>query len=343
VSAPRTNPRVLLVEDDPAVRKALATFLGRLGHEVFQATNGVEALDQLAARPVPAMLCDIRMPKMDGIELLPRALAADPDLAIIMLTGVGEPGAAIKCLKLGAADYLIKPVDLDELQHSLQRALRRRELEIERRQLEQWLAREVALRTRELEEQSRRLAGLSVNVLGALVDILEAKEPQLRGHSQRVADLSARIAVRMGLGGDDVESIRTAGRLHNIGRLALREPGLSLRAPADPEIGAEADEPDLAASLLGPLVQLKGVAEIVRCQHERYDGKGVPNGLKGEEIPLGARILAAASVHDELAIGSGDRPCLAPGAAVANLRPLSGLMLDPQVFAALEEEVQEEV
>ncbi|HVO35880.1 MAG TPA: HD domain-containing phosphohydrolase [Gemmatimonadales bacterium] len=339
MTAPAAKTPILIVEDELPVRTVLAAFLERIGHEVRQAGNGEQALDQLAAHRFAAMLCDIRMPVMTGVELLPKALAADPDLAIIMLTGVGEPASAISCLKLGAADYLIKPVDLEELQQSLQRALRRRELEIERRSLEQWLAREVAIRTEELEEQSRQLARLSLNVIGALVDALEAKDPLLRGHSQRVADLSARIAVHLGLHGADLEAVRIAGRVHDIGKLALREPGLALVAPAGEEIGANPGEVDLAARLLEPLVQLKGVAEIVRFQHERFDGKGVPEGRRGDEIPMGARIVAAASVYDELAMGSGDGATLEPGAAIANLRGLVGLKLDPAVFAALEQEL----
>lgn len=328
---------MLVVEDDRSVRSVLASYLERTGHEVVQAENGEQALRQLSAHPVSAMLCDIRMPVMTGTELLPKALAADPDLAVIMLTGVGEPTAAISCLKVGAADYLIKPVDLDELGHALQRALRKRELEIERRELEQWLAREVALRTRELEEQALTLARLSVNVLAALVDALEAKDPLLKGHSQRVADLSARIARHLGLGDEDVEAVRTAGRLHDIGKLALREPGLEL-AGAGAEIATLPGDPDLAFRLLAPLVRLKGVAEIVRYQHERYDGKGLPEGRRGEEIPLGARIVAAASLYDDLAMADqGGTP--SPRQAVANLRALVGLMLDPTVFAALEQAV----
>ena len=331
---------VLLVEDELSLRTALATFLRRLGHTVLEAENGEQALAQLGGHRVEAMLCDIKMSGMSGIELLPKALADDPDLAIIMLTGVHEPSAAISCLKLGAADYLIKPVDLEELQHSLQSALRSRELEIERRQMEQWLSREVAMRTRELEAQSQQLSELSANVLAALVDALESKEPYLRGHSQRVAELSARIATRLGARGEEVARIRTAGRLHDIGKLALREPALELGGrAASAEISNSRDDPDLALRLLEPLLHLKGVGEIVRHQHERWDGKGVPEGRRGDDIPLGSRIVAAASLYDELALASPEGSTLEPRQAVENLRSLSGLLLDPTVFTALEQEV----
>jgi response regulator RpfG family c-di-GMP phosphodiesterase len=339
VTAPGGKTRVLIVEDDRSLRSALATYLERLGYQVLQAENGEQALEQLATQRLAAMLCDIGMSGMSGIELLPKALAADRDLAVIMLTGVDAPSAAISCLKLGAADYLIKPVDLEELQHSLQSALHRRDLEVERRGMEEWLAREVASRTKELETQSRQLSRLSVNVLAALVDALEAKDPVLRGHSQRVADLSGRIASRLKLADEDVEAVRAAGRMHDIGKLALREPGLELGAAQSDEIATLRDDPDLALRLLQPLAHLKGVAEIVRYQHERYDGQGVPDGRRGEDIPIGSRIVAAASVYDDLVVASADGTTLEPREAIANLRSLVGLMLDPKVFAALVLEV----
>ena len=339
MTAPGTKTRVLIVEDDRSLRSALAAFLERIGNQVLQADNAEQALELLGTQRLSAMLCDIRMSGLSGIELLPKALAADRDLAVIMLTGVDEPAAAISCLKLGAADYLIKPVDLEELQHALKSALHRRDLEIERRGLEEWLAHEVAARTKELESQSRQLSRLSVNVLAALVDALEAKDPMLRGHSQRVADVSGRIAARLGLADDEIEAVRTAGRMHDIGKLALREPGLELTSSPSDEIATMRDDPDLALRLLQPLAHLKGVADIVRFQHERYDGKGLPEGRRGEEIPIGSRIVAAASVYDELAVAGADGTTLEPREAIANLRALVGLMLDPKVFAALVLEV----
>ena len=161
---------VLVVDDEDGIRQALTRFLTRLGYQVCAAANGAEALEQLAAHHPTAMLCDIRMPETSGVELLPKVLAQDPDLAIIMLTAIDEPRTAIECLKLGAYDYLIKPVDLDELELSLQHALRQRQLEVDRRELEQWLAREVAVRTRELEERSAAIEEIALDALAAARD-----------------------------------------------------------------------------------------------------------------------------------------------------------------------------
>jgi DNA-binding NtrC family response regulator len=167
LAPPATPTTVLVVDDEDGIRQALNRFLSRLGYRVLQAASGAEALDQQAAELPHAMLSDIRMPNMTGVELVPKALAHDSDLAIIMLTAIDEPRTAIECLKLGAYDYLIKPVDLDELQLSLQGALRQRQLEIERRELEQWLAREVAVRTRDLEDHTASIGRVALDAVAA--------------------------------------------------------------------------------------------------------------------------------------------------------------------------------
>jgi len=158
---------ILVVDDEDGIRQALDRFLTRLGYRVLQAASGAEALERQAAEEPQAMLSDIRMPNMSGVELVPKALAQDSDLAIVMLTAIDEPRTAIECLKLGAFDYLIKPVDLDELEMSLQAALRQRQLEVERRELEQWLAREVAVRTRDLEERTDAIMEVALDALAA--------------------------------------------------------------------------------------------------------------------------------------------------------------------------------
>jgi DNA-binding NtrC family response regulator len=161
---------VLVVDDEDGIRQALTRFLTRLGYQVHAAANAAEALQQQTKHHPQAMLCDIRMPETSGVELLPKVLAQDPDLAIIMLTAIDEPRTAIECLKLGAYDYLIKPVDLEELELSLQHALRQRQLEVDRRELEQWLAREVAVRTRDLEERSAAIEEVALDALAAARD-----------------------------------------------------------------------------------------------------------------------------------------------------------------------------
>ncbi len=165
--APSTPTTVLVVDDEEGIRQALDRFLTRLGYRVLQAASGAEALERQQDGHPQAMLSDIRMPNMTGLELVPKALALDSDVAIIMLTAIDEPRTAIECMKLGARDYLIKPVDLDELELSLEAALRLRQLEIDRRELEQWLAHQVAERTRDLEERTSLAAEIALDAIAA--------------------------------------------------------------------------------------------------------------------------------------------------------------------------------
>ena len=159
--------QVLVVDDEDAIRQALERFITRLGHKAVMARDGVSALERVAQHRFDLMLCDVRMPGVSGVELVPKVLERDPDVAILMLTAVDEPRTAVECLKLGAYDYLIKPVDLDELELAMRTALRRRKLEIERRELERWLATEVSERTRELEEKTAALEDVAFGALAA--------------------------------------------------------------------------------------------------------------------------------------------------------------------------------
>lgn len=188
-------PVVLVVDDEDGIRQALNRFLTRLGYRVVEAGDAARALVQIEEATPQAMLCDIRMPNVTGVELVPKALAADADLAIIMLTAIDEPRTAIECMKLGAYDYLIKPVDLDELELSLQGALRRRQLEIDRRELEQWLAREVAVRTRELEERTDAIQDIALDALAAA---------QAKGWV-RSGDAADRLAKELGVSREEVD------------------------------------------------------------------------------------------------------------------------------------------
>ena len=213
-------PLVLVVDDEDGIRQALNRFLTRLGYRVVEAPNGAEALERIAAATPQAMLCDIRMPNMTGVELVPKALAAEPDLSIVMLTAIDEPRTAIECMKLGAYDYLIKPVDLDELELSLQGALRQRQLEVERRELEQWLAREVAVRTRALEERTDIIQEVALDALAAAGDWSGLKAA------------AERLAGELGVKAEEVEAEIRKRRGYAFPALALSSP-----VPVDPAAG----------------------------------------------------------------------------------------------------------
>src|SRR2546422_598928 len=187
------------------------------------------------------MLCEIRMPGTSGVDLGPKALEIEPDLAILMPTAVNDATSAALCMQRGAMDYLTKPIELADLGRAVQRALKRREMHLENRHLNQWLKEEVTTRTAELQRERHRLERVSTATLEALVNALEAKDPYLRGHSARVADLSANIATEMGLSEDEVERIRMAGRLPDLGQIGTPEQAVERMA-------------DLSGTVLDPKV-----------------------------------------------------------------------------------------
>lgn len=332
---------LLVVDDEEPIRNALKKFLTQQGYDVQTAASGDEALRILQRQKISVLLLDVRMPGKSGIDLVPQVLELEPSVAILMLTAVNDATTAALCMQRGAMDYLTKPIDLADLARAILRAIRRRDSLVEQANLNQWLKEEVAVRTAELKRERAKLERLSVATLEALVNALEAKDPYLRGHSTRVADLAALIAGEVGLGDEQVEQIRMAGRLHDIGKIGIREEILNKEGPLTTE---EYEQVKLHATvghqILAPLVHLGDIIAYVRSHHERWDGQGYPDGLASEQIPLGARILGAAEIYDALTTSRPYQEKMPPEFAVDRMRDLSGSVLDPEVYRALEAAVR---
>jgi len=329
----KRSSAVLIVDDEEPIRSALQRFLKGLELPSFTAASGAEALEVLRTTPIALMLADIRMPGMSGIDLVPQAVAIDPDLAVVMLSAVNDATTAALCMQRGAMDYLTKPLDLDDLARAVQAALRRRD---ERR-----ATRELDQRAKEsLERERAKAARLTVATLEALVNTMEGRDPYLRGHSARVADLAATVAAHLGLSDDVVEAVRLGGRLHDIGKIGTRESVLNKQGPLTPEENDHIKQHVLIGSqLLAPIDELRPVLGGIRNHHERWDGSGYPDGLKGEEIPLIARIIGAAEVYDALSTSRSYQEKMSPYEAVQRMGEMAGTVLDPRVYASLAEVV----
>src|SRR5213594_3927372 len=312
---------VLVVDDEEPIRNALKKFLAQQQFEVYAAGSGEEALQQLRRHRVSLMLCDIRMPGTSGVDLVPQALEIEPELAILMLTAVNDATSAALCMQRGAMDYLTKPIELADLGRAVQRALKRREMLLENRHLNEWLKEEVTTRTAELHRERDKLERISVATLEALVNALEAKDPYMRGHSARVADLSATVAHELGIPEEDVEHVRVAGRLHDIGKIGTRESVLNKQGALTPEEFEHVKQHVVIGSqILAPLAHLGDIIPAVRHHHERWDGTGYPDGLRGEEIPMGGRIIGAAEVFDALSTSRAYQEKMTPEKAREVLR-----------------------
>jgi putative two-component system response regulator len=327
---------VLVVDDEEPIRNALRKFLKQQQFEVYSAGSADEALQQLRLHKITLMLSDIRMPGTSGVDLVPQAIEIEPDLAILMLTAVNDATSAALCMQRGAMDYLTKPIELADLGRAVQRAIRRREMLLENRHLNQWLKEEVTTRTAELHRQQHRMERISTATLEALVNALEAKDPYLRGHSARVADLSANIATELGLNEEEVDRVRMAGRLHDLGKIGTRDAVVNKEGPLTAEEFEHVKQHVIiGAQILAPLVHLGDVVSMVKSHHERHDGTGYPDGLRGEEIPLGGRIIAAAEVYDALTTARPYQEKMTPEQAVERMADLSGTVLDTSIYEAL--------
>jgi putative two-component system response regulator len=333
------RPRVLVVDDDDALRDVVRRFLELSGYSVVAVPSGLTALDVLSQQAFTAMVCDIRMPGLSGLDVVPRALALSPDLTIVMLTASADAETATQALLAGASNYLVKPFDLPALQSALVRAIDQRGLDREQRRIDALIREEVALRTQELEREQRALRGLTVSVAETLVNAMEAKDVYLRGHSQRVADLAASMAEALGLDVDTVEYVRLAGRLHDIGKIGISETVLHKPEKlTDDEFAHIRTHVQVGLDILKPLRHLGLVLDYVRDHHEHWDGGGYPNGIAGEAISIGGRILAAADAFDALTSRRAYREPMAPAAVIAYLEQREvGRLLDPRVFDALRE------
>ena len=327
---------VLVVDDEEPIRNALRKYLKQQQFEVYAAGSADEALQQLRMHKVALMLSDIRMPGTSGVDLVPQALEIEPDLAILMLTAVNDATSAALCMQRGAMDYLTKPIELADLGRAVQRAIKRREMQLESRHLNQWLKEEVTTRTAELARQQHRMERISTATLEALVNALEAKDPYLRGHSARVADLSANVAMEMALPEEEVERVRMAGRLHDLGKIGTRDAVVNKEGPLTAEEFEHVKQHVIiGAQILAPLVHLGDIVQMVKSHHERFDGTGYPDGLRGEEIPQGGRVIAAAEVYDALTTSRPYQEKMTPEQAVERMADLSGTVLDPRVYEAL--------
>lgn len=334
--------RILVVDDEPSIREVLADGLESFGYEVIQAGNASEAFGLLARGGFHVILSDIEMPGEDGRSLLKRAKSLDSDIDVIMVTGVVDVQTAIDTIRQGASDYVTKPFNLEEVEIVLERTFEKRRLVRENREYQEGLEFRVAERTREIVAKTREVERLYGDLersyestLQALITALDFRDNETHGHSTRVVEYAVLVARAIEVGEPDLTWIRRGAILHDVGKIGV--PDAILRKPGKLD-ASEWEEmkkhPEMGHRMLAHVPFLEPALDIVLSHQERWDGSGYPRGLRGEAIPLGARIFAAVDTFDAMTSDRPYRAALSIDVAREEIRRFSGIQFDPRVAEA---------
>lgn len=352
-SPPRA--RILVVDDELGPRESLRMIL-RPGYEVLTASDGSEALEVLRSTPIDLVTLDLNMPGLQGEELMCVIRREFPGVELIVITGYGSVESAVEGLRFGICDYIHKPFDVvkvltavarglanrqgrrqltgflerlggllgraEEVQRLLERVENRPRLQ---RRVAQWIGELDAPRPGEEREQWRASAFLEV-----LAETIEAQHEFMRGHAQRTSFYAGLLSDRLCLGMRDQEHVRVAGFLHDIGKVGVPSELLSRPGALDPqERRAVERHPVIGVGLVDPLGLPAEVSMAVRHHHEWWDGRGYPDGLYGNQIPLVARIVSVSDAYDAMTSDRPYRSALPQAVAVDELRRFSGTQFDP--------------
>lgn len=320
--------KILTVDDEDIVRQLICQKLTKEGYQCRSAASAIEAMEKIEEDLPDLVILDITMPGKPGTELLKEIKANHPEVAVIMATAIQDISTAITCLKGGAYDYMTKPFNLEDVLLSVERALEKKRLESENKDYQLHLEQKV-------EAQAAKIRTAFLNAITSLAYALEAKDTYTSGHSDRVTDIAVAIAKKMSLSQEMVEKIRLAGLIHDIGKIGVKESILNKEGKLTEDEFLHVQEHCAAGDrILSPIVEDREILEMARHHHEHYDGSGYPDGLKGEDISLGARILTVADAYDAMTSERSYRKSMSDNNARSEIARCRGSQFDPKVADA---------
>lgn len=328
----RTLPKVLVVDDDAAVRMFFKEALRPIASHVADAADASSALESIECGDFDIIVCDVWMPGASGLDLLSMAHESQWDVGFILVTGGLQVEAVIAALRMQAQDFLVKPLVAEEVTRAVARAFEHvvslRQARAYRGSLETSIQR----RTREIEVALSELESNYLMTLEALVAALDAREHEVFAHSHRVRAYTRYLARKAGYPPALMPSLEQGALLHDIGKIAVSDAILLKPAKLTEDEWVEMRKHPIAGDeILKRVPFLRPASAIVRHHHERYDGGGYPDGLKGPQIPLGARLFSISDTLDALTSDRSYRK--APGfeAAQAEIERCSGKQFDPRI------------
>ncbi len=340
----RTN--ILIVDDENSIREVLAEGLIGAGYPCSTASDADDAMRKLKSVRFHLVLSDIRMPGTSGIQLLEQVKDHNPDIDVIMVSGVVDTDTALESIRKGACDYVTKPFNLTEVLFTVDRVVEKRRLLEENREYQRNLEVKVAERTEELSRKNKEIQSLFNELktafneiqstyeatLEALIAALDSRDSETQGHSMRVAEFTALVARHMGISEPELTDIRRGALLHDVGKIGI--PDAILRKPGplnEEEWEVMKRHPQLGYDMLKGITFLEGAIPIVLSHQEKFDGTGYPRGLKKDHIPLGARIFAVVDTYDAITSTRPYRAGRSYDVARDEIVKFSGSQFDPRV------------
>ncbi len=324
---------LLYVEDEIELREKVTQFLSKIFDNIDTAVNGAEALDKYLQHPYDIVLTDIMMPKMNGLELVQHIRQHNEKQEIIVLSADTSSDILSQCIQFGVTGYMIKPIDFEQvltvLDLSIDKLSAFRENEMYKVQLESM----VNERTEKVILLQNQLISNYDHAIQSLVKMMEGRDTYTGGHSDRVANYSRMIAEAMGWDKEECDLIYKAGILHDVGKIIT--PDAILLKPGkltNNEYSLIKNHVTSGYEILSEVPMYSNFVDIIYAHHEHYDGSGYPRFLKGEEIPIAARIMSVADAFDAMTTGRIYKSKKTADEAIEELRGLSGIWYDPKVI-----------
>lgn len=326
------NERILVVDDEEMIRDLLSSALIQEGYACLQAANVDEAFTILGEQRIDLVISDIMMPGRSGVELLRDLKKVDPEIAVLMITGLSDMNTAMECIHLGADDYITKPFGISRVILTVRNLIDKRSLAIEKKNYQVSLEFKVMQQTEQLRRTMNELNTAYDSTLTALVKALDAREKEVGSHSERVMNYSTFLAGKLGIAGKELQQLAKGALLHDIGKIGISDNILLKPSKLNKEEWIEMHRhPQIGYAILAEIAFLKGPAEIILTHHEHFDGNGYPKNLKGEQIPIGSRIFGLVDTLDAMTSDRPYRQALPFEAVISEVRKFRGSQFDPEI------------
>lgn len=341
---------ILIIDDEETMCSLLRDTLSEEGYKVSATQNAKEALEAAKDNSFDLVITDLKMPEIDGLQIVKQIKEFDEDNVVIVITAYPSFETVQEALRLGAYDYITKPFDLGDISFTVKKAMEFRELKLANKRLMEELEYDNVILEKKVEENTwglkkfyYKMQSAYMATVKALAKAIEAKDHYTCSHSENVTKYAVAIANEMGFSPQDIEILIEACQLHDLGKISVHDGILNKRGKLTPQEWEEIKLHSLrGAEILKPLAFLEDVTILIRQHHERYDGKGYPDGLKAEEITLGARVIATADAYDAMTSERPYRKAFSKEEAVFRLKQDMGTQFDPQVVKAFMEALKKD-